>query len=76
MWHSFSKDPDFHGRAFSVSTENDLGALDVLPMHANLISLIKNKISITPESGNKFTYNFGGGILEVSGNVVRVFLGV
>lgn len=75
LWHSFSRDPDYHGKAYSVTTENNLGKYDILPQHANLISLIKNQIIVNTKKG-QINYKFRSGVLEVSENVVNVFLGI
>ena len=76
LWHSFTKDPDFSGKAFSVTAENNLGPFDVLPKHANIISLIKNQIIVRTKEGRELNYKFRGGVLEVSENTVKVFLGI
>lgn len=76
LWHSFTKDPDFHGKAYSVTCESNLGTFDILPQHANFISLVKNQIIVRAKEGKEINYKFRGGVLEVSGNVVKVFLGV
>ena len=76
LWHSFTRDPDFHGKALSLTTENELGPFDILPQHANLISLIKNQIIVRPKEGAEINYKFRSGVLEASENTVRVFLGI
>ena len=76
LWHSFTRDPDFHGVANSISAENNLGPFDVLPKHANLISLIQNQIIVRTLDGKEFKYQFRNGVLEVIENSVKVFLGI
>ncbi len=76
LWHSYTRDPDFHGRAYSVTAENNLGPFDILPQHANLISLIQKKIIVKTKEGKEVNYQFRNGVMEVSGNVVKVFLGI
>ena len=76
LWHSFTRDPDFHGVANSISAENNLGPFDVLPKHANLISLIQNQIIVRTLDGKEFKYQFRNGVLEVIENKVKVFLGI
>ncbi len=76
LWHSFSKEGDFHGKAYSVTTETNLGPFDILPQHANLIALIKNQVIVQTKDGGEINYKFRSGVLEVSGNLVRVFLGI
>ena len=43
----------FEGEVSAISTYNDIGIFDVLPMHENIISLIKNKIIIHNENEEK-----------------------
>jgi len=76
LWHSFTRDPDFHGEALSVSSENQLGPFDVLPLHANLITLIQKKIMVRTKEGKVVNYEFRNGVLEVNENKVKVFLGI
>ena len=76
LWHSFTKDPDFHGKAHSVSTESEVGPFDILPRHANLISLVKNQIVVRTLEGKELRYKFRSGVLEISENQVKVFLGI
>ena len=76
LWHSFTRDPDFHGLARSVSSENNLGPFDILPMHANIISLIQEQIIVRTKEGKEIKYKFRSGVLEVSANTVKVFLGI
>ncbi|MEX0617056.1 MAG: hypothetical protein WD231_04595 [Candidatus Woykebacteria bacterium] len=76
LWHSFTRDPDYKGKASSISTQNDLGPFDVLPQHANLISLIKDRIIVRTVDGKGVNYQFRNGVLEVSNNVVKIFLGI
>jgi F0F1-type ATP synthase epsilon subunit len=76
LWHSYTRDPDFHGKAYSVTTENNLGPFDILPLHANLISLIQKRIVVKTKDGKEVDYQFRNGVMEVSGNVVKVFLGI
>lgn len=76
LWHSFTRDPDFQGMARSVTSENSLGPFDILPKHANLISLIKKQIIVRTREGKEIKYRFSNGVLEVNENKVKVFLGI
>lgn len=76
LWHSYTRDPDFHGTAYSVTTENSLGPFDILPQHANLISLIQKKIIVKTKDGKEVNYQFRNGVMEVNENAVKVFLGI
>lgn len=75
FWFPATKEVFFEGEAFSVSSQNRLGNFDVLPKHANFISLIFNKLTIALPSGETLNYQFKRGVLEVRKNEVRIFLG-
>lgn len=76
LWHSFTRDPDFHGLALSVSSENEVGPFDILPLHANLITQIRKQIIVRVKEGKEIKYQFTNGVIEVSENKVKVFLGL
>lgn len=66
----------FRGKATAISSRNRLGKFDILPKHANFITLIFGDLTIhTPDKKN-LTYQFERGVLEVSENIVNVFLGL
>lgn len=66
----------YDGPANTVSCENKVGTFDILPEHTNFISLIFKKISITTLGDRKINFEFKRGVLEVSTDSVRVFLGI
>lgn len=76
LWHSFTRDPDFQGKALSVSSENEVGPFDILPLHANLITQIQNQIIVRTKEGQEVKYKFTNGVIEVSENKVKIFLGL
>ena len=76
FWPPFSGKIGYRGPATAVSSENKVGAFDILPKHTNFITLIFDKMSILTPGKQKVEYTFKRGVLEVSNNLVRVFLGV
>jgi F0F1-type ATP synthase epsilon subunit len=76
FWLPVSKEVFFEGEAESVSSENQLGKFDVLPQHANFISLIFNEVIIVTPKKEKIVYHFEKGVLTVRKNEVRIFLGL
>ncbi len=76
FWTPSAKQQGFKGPAVSVSTENKLGRLDILPQHTNFISLIFNNLTIQKPDKQKVEYQFKRGVLEVSDDTVKVFLGI
>ena len=61
------------GEALSVSSENLSGVFDILPFHANFITIIENKpIKIrTPEKMEEF--NFSNAILYATKNKIIIY---
>lgn len=74
FWSPVSDKEKFEGEARAVSSENKVGKFDILPEHANFISLIFN--SLTIHTQEEKTYNFSRGVLEVTEGKVRIFLEV
>lgn len=66
----------YDGRAAAVSGINKVGPFDVLPQHENFICLLKDKVVIHGLDGKKLEIPCENGLLEVSENLVRVFLGI
>lgn len=70
------KKEGFKGKAISVSSKNKLGQFDILPEHINLITLIFENLTIQTDNKKTINYQFERGILEVSENIVNIFLGI
>lgn len=66
----------FSGRALAVSSVNQKGAFDILPMHANFICMIKDSITIYMSREKITKIPLEKGILKVFENDVSVFLGI
>jgi F0F1-type ATP synthase epsilon subunit len=75
FWVPVEKEVFFEGKAVSVSSENPIGPFDVLPLHANFVTLIYKKLTIVTPRKEKIEYEFKKGVLEVRENKVTVFLG-
>ena len=75
FWLPIVKEVFYQGKAEAISSQNRLGKFDILPKHANFITLIyDNLIILTPEK-KKISYQFKRGVLEVSEDKVIIFLG-
>ena len=66
----------WEGEAAAVSGFNEAGPFDVLPSHANFISIIKKKLVTTKPDGAKQEINVESGVMHVQENKVMVYLGV
>lgn len=66
----------WEGAAAAVSGRNVAGSFDVLPQHANFISIISKKLVVKMADKKIKEFNVESGILQVRENKVVVYLGV
>ena len=66
----------FDGPVKSITSFNDKGEFDVLPQHANFISLIKRFLSFRDFNGTKREIRINNAIMRVEGQRVEVFVGI
>lgn len=66
----------FEGTASSVTSTNQKGEFDILPQHANLITLIQDYIILNKSTDKTKKFIITKGILKVENNQVLVFLDV
>lgn len=71
-----SNKPLYDGPAFAVSSVNSVGPFDILPQHENFITLLKKNVIIRGLNGEQTEIPCQNGLLEVSENHVRVFVGI
>ncbi len=67
---------EFQGLATSVTSLNNKGKFDVLPYHANFITLIKDYVIIQQQDKKQITFPLSTGIIKVQGDKVHVIIGV
>lgn len=65
----------FEGDLTAISSYNELGLFDVLPLHENFISLIKDKI-VLHDKDKQQEMKIENGLLKARGNIVNIYLGV
>lgn len=64
----------FSGDALSVTSKNSSGNFDILPQHANFITIIENQlITIIKPNNEKVTFQFPLGIIYQVNNVVNIY---
>jgi F0F1-type ATP synthase epsilon subunit len=76
FWLPIIKETFYQGKAEVVSSRNRLGEFDILPGHANFITLISDELTILTPEKKKIVYQFKNGVLEVSEDKVNIFLGL
>jgi F0F1-type ATP synthase epsilon subunit len=64
----------FLGQADALSSMNSTGKFDILPQHANFITLVKNKpIVVTTKDGQQQSFTFNLAIVLAINNAVTVY---
>ncbi|OGG12286.1 hypothetical protein A3J20_02600 [Candidatus Gottesmanbacteria bacterium RIFCSPLOWO2_02_FULL_42_29] len=63
----------WHGTAESVSSENSAGVFDILPFHANFITIIEDKPIKIKTLDKTEEFKFANSILYVSLNKVLIY---
>lgn len=66
----------FQGQVEAVSSLNDKGSFDVLPQHANFITIIKKSVTVHMPDKQEKRIELESGILKVTDNNVEVYLGI
>ena len=60
--------------AKAIASENKKGEFSILPMHANFVTTIRNKVVVFSAGGRKEEIVIKSGILKVWANQVQIFL--
>lgn len=66
----------FQGEVEAVSSFNEKGPFDVLPLHANFISLIRNSVMLKIPNFAPKEITLNSGVLKVKENKVEVYVGI
>ena len=66
----------FEGQVQTVSSYNRIGLFDVLPRHANFVSMIKDKVILVKPDKKRLEITLDTGVMMVQENNVQIFLGV
>jgi len=66
----------FDGQAHTVSSVSEKGKFDVLPFHANFISLIREAITIRQPNKEPLIIPITTGIMKVHSNTIKIILGI
>lgn len=64
----------WEGKALSVTSKNVDGPFDVLPMHANFVTLIRGEpITIKLQDGTENKHSFKYAVMYVQDNIVKIY---
>ncbi len=62
--------------AKALTSKNKKGIFDVLPLHANFISLVEEKLIVHKENGETQDILVRNGVLRVRENKIEIYLDV
>lgn len=64
----------FEGQALAVSSRNSTGKFDILPEHANFITLIENQpLIVIKDNKEKLKLNVSTGLIYVTSNQAHIY---
>lgn len=66
----------FEGKVQSITAFNDKGEMDILPMHTNFVSIIKQYIILDKGLPSEKKFDLDSGVLSVQDGKVDVYVGV
>lgn len=67
----------WEGKGEWVSSINSKGPFDILPMHANFITVVeKHPIKVKGENGKENEYSFDRAVLYTHDNQVSIYVGI
>ena len=66
----------FDSNALSITSINETGTFDVLPLHANFITMIQEFVLIVLPGGKEQRFEIKGGVLRVLEENVDIYLTV
>jgi F0F1-type ATP synthase epsilon subunit len=66
----------FAGSALSVSSKNKVGDFDILPEHANFVTLVFDYVLVNKNQENERKIELEHGVLTVLNNAVKVYIGL
>jgi len=66
----------YQGKVKAVTSVNDKGKFDILPLHSNFISIVKNYLILHELQGSQKEFKLKQGVLRLVNNQMSIFLGL
>ncbi len=66
----------YQGRVSALTSVNEKGKFDVLPLHSNFISIVKDYLILHERQGSEKEFKLSRGVLRIVNNEVTIFLGL
>lgn len=66
----------FEGDVDRINSYNEIGPFDIYPMHANFISIIRNKVTLYNKNEKLKELTFEQAVMKVKKDNVHIYLGI
>ena len=66
----------YSGKVSALTSVNEKGKFDILPLHSNFISIVKDYLILHEKQGMEKKYKLSQGVLKLSNNQAFIFLGL
>jgi F0F1-type ATP synthase epsilon subunit len=66
----------FEGEADRINSFNEIGQFDIFPMHANFISIIRDKLTLYHNKEKIKELTFEQAVMKVKKDIAHVYLGI
>lgn len=66
----------WEGQAKTVSAENTNGYFDILPEHANFITILKQSPIVIQTENEKKEFTFPRSLLYAGDNIIKIYTGI
>jgi len=66
----------YQGKIKALTSVNEKGKFDILPLHSNFISIVKDYLILHERQGTEKQFKLRRGVLKAVKNEVSIFLGL
>ena len=66
----------YKGKIKALTSVNEKGKFDILPLHSNFISIVKDYLILHEREGKDKEFKLKRGVLRVVNNEISIFLGL
>ncbi|OGK26238.1 hypothetical protein A2954_03475 [Candidatus Roizmanbacteria bacterium RIFCSPLOWO2_01_FULL_37_12] len=66
----------YKGNVNAITSINEKGKFDILPLHSNFISIVKDYLTLQLKDGSEKKFKLIQGVLKFTDNEASIFLGL
>jgi len=66
----------YQGKVDAITSVNEKGKFDILPLHSNFISIVREYLILHEKSGSEKKFKLTQGVLKFTNNQANIFLGL